>query len=137
MKKYLYILIPIIFLILVSSISLSYIFEPTGKLFTGLIQIFSGILGGIIALVGVIWTLKKQQEENNKEWKHQLELSKKEWKVQDERYREDWRIKAQPWFKFHESNLGETINLHIYAKKTFREAIFLILIFLFLLINLV
>ena len=74
--------------------------------YSGLLQIFSGILGGFIAIIGVVWTLQKQREQSNEEWKRQYDLSMTEWKRQDERYIDDWRINVQPWFELQEREQG-------------------------------
>lgn len=72
-------------------------------------QILGGALGGLIALIGVSWTLNEQQKQNNEVWTHQRE----EWRRQDERYREDWRMKVQPWLEIQQRNEGSILWLNI------------------------
>lgn len=102
-----------VLLILIAAAIFAYINNDT-FLFTGFTQIIAGISGGFIAFVGVMYTLKGQQKQNNAEWERQLQLSREEWKRQNERYKEDWRIRVQPWFELYDHEQGYRLNFYIH-----------------------
>lgn len=86
-----------ILVVMIIALISSLFVQPSGVIFQGISQIVGGYIGGFVALIGVIITIKKQREESDKEWTRQLQLSRDEWRRQDERNREELRIMALPW----------------------------------------
>lgn len=113
MRKKSYFIIILLIVVLIVSTIVSIVIQPDGTIYQGLCQILSGILGGVIALIGVNWTLKLQQQQNAKEWERQLDLTRKEWSRQDSHYREDWRMKVLPWFELQQNREQRIMNFSI------------------------
>lgn len=83
--------------------------KNNATMFQGLSQILGGLIGGIIALIGVIFTLKEQHELSEQRWQDQLDLTKEEWHRQDLKNAEDWRIKVMPLFEI-DTHFDNKIN---------------------------